>query len=59
MNRMIHKGIVILIVVFCFSLYACAITSITPEVVQENIRVVIPEGTGKFPVVIYYCHFLC
>jgi len=51
---MIDKGIVILIVAFCFSLYACATTTVTPEMVKENFSLRIPQGTGPFPVVIYY-----
>lgn len=54
MNRVIHKGIAILILAFCFSLYACATATVTPEMVKENLSVWVPLGDGPFPVVIYY-----
>jgi dienelactone hydrolase len=51
---MIHKGSFLLIITLCFGVAACATTKITSEMVQKNLYVVIPEGDGKFPVVIYY-----
>jgi len=54
MNQKIPKGIVILMAAFCCSLYACATTNVTLDMVQENMTVVVPDGPGKFPVVIYY-----
>lgn len=54
MNCITLKGIVLLIVALCFGLSSCATVNITPEMVQNNLHVVIPEGNGKFPVVIYY-----
>ena len=49
-----HKDIVIFVVASCFNLYGCATTDISIEMVQENMTVVTPDGSGKFPVVIYY-----
>ena len=54
-----HKGIVILTIALCFGVLSCATMTmtITPEMVQmvqRNLTVVIPEGDGKFPVVIFY-----
>jgi len=37
-----------------FLVSACATLTITPEMVQKNLSVVIPDGAGKFPVVIFY-----
>lgn len=54
---MTYKGIAFLICAICFGVPACATVTITPEmvqVVQKNLTVVIPEGAGKFPVVIFY-----
>jgi dienelactone hydrolase len=51
---MIHKCSVFILVIVLFLVSACAILNITPEMVQENLTVVTPEGSGKFPVVIYY-----
>ena len=52
LNRIKHKGIILLIGILCFGIPACA--TITQEMVQKNLSVVIPEGAGKFPVVIFY-----
>lgn len=54
MNQILHNGIVRLIGVLCLGASACAATTITPEMVQKNLSVVIPEGDGKFPVIIFY-----
>ena len=51
---MIHKSLVFIIVSVLFLVSACATLKITPEMVQKNLSVIIPEGVGKFPVVIYY-----
>lgn len=41
-------------IVLCFYVASCTTTNITPEMVRKNLSVVVPEGEGKFPVVIYY-----
>lgn len=54
LDRIKHKGLILLIGVLCLGISACATTNITPEMVQKNLYVRIPEGAGKFPIVIYY-----
>ena len=51
---MIHKSSVFILVSVLLLVSACATLKITPEMVQANLTVVMPEGSGKFPVVIYY-----
>lgn len=51
---MIHKCSVFILVSLLFLVSACVTMTITPEKVQKNLSVIIPEGVGKFPVVIYY-----
>lgn len=51
---MIHKSSVFVIVSLLFLVSACITLKITPEMMQKNLSVVIPEGVGKFPIVIYY-----
>jgi len=51
---MIHKSSVFILVSVLLLVSACATSKITPEMVQANLTVVTPEGSGKFPVVIYY-----
>lgn len=57
MNRMMHKDIGLLIIASCFGAFSCATVTITPDMVQKvqkNLTLVVPEGTGRFPVVIFY-----
>lgn len=54
MNWAIPKGSLFLIVFLSFALSSCATMSVTPEMVQQHLTVVTPDGDGRFPVVIYY-----
>lgn len=57
MNRMTHKSVVLLIIASCFGAFSCATLTITPEMAQKaqkNLTLVVPEGAGKFPVIIFY-----
>lgn len=49
---MIRKGTILLIALLGLAFSGCQ--TITREMVQANLELVIPEGDGKFPVVIHY-----
>jgi len=51
---MIHKSSVFIIVSLLFLVSACITLKITPEMMQKNLSIVIPEAVGKFLIVIYY-----
>lgn len=51
---MIQKFLVFILISALFFVSACVTNQVKPEMVQNNIRVLLPDGDGKFPFVIYY-----
>jgi dienelactone hydrolase len=54
MNPTMYERAFFLLATLCIFASACATMTVTPELVQQHLSVEIPEGPGKFPVVIYY-----